>query len=198
MRIKAIAVLVLAAVASLSACTSSSPAKNVTKSDQQQGADQQQIYRTNQPIPKYDWSQYLQTLIDMEGAQVHGVATTSFFFNAGVRDPIEVCPSIGFQVPSTSELTNPLQLVSNGDYSNGGTYFQSGVIGQQDPNGAFTGNSSGSYVVCVGPGGRKWYQDAEENAHVVGGPAHWDPTKGIVMDGVPSVTPLQKGQKATK
>jgi len=70
------------------------------------------------------------------------------------------------------------------------------VPGALDPNGAFTGNSSGSYVVCVGPGGKKWYHDAEENAHVVGGPAHWDSVKGIVMDGDPTVAVLQKGQKA--
>lgn len=176
-----------------SSCSGDSP-KAVTISDQQQGASQQQIYRTNQPIPKWDWSQYLQTLIDMEGAQVHGVATTTFFFNAGVRQPIEVCPSIGFQVPSTSQLTNPWQLVGNGGHD---SYYGVGVIGQQDPNGAFTGNSTGSYVVCLA-NGHKWYEDAEENAHVVGGPAHWDDKLGIVKDGAPTVAVLQKGQKAHK
>jgi hypothetical protein len=194
MRTRALAslsVLAVAAGLSLSACSSDSP-KSVTVNDQKQGAKQQDIYRKNQPVPLYDWSQYLQTLIDMEGAQVHGVATTSFFFNQGVRQPIEVCPSIGFQVPSTSQLTNPLQLITNNDNSNGGSYLQSGVVGQQDPNGAFTGDSSGSYVVCVGPGGKKWYHDAEENTHVVGGPAHWDDKLGIVMDGDPSVTVTQK------
>lgn len=156
-------------------------------SDQQQTDTQLKRYQANQPVPQFDWSQLRQTAIDVESAQVHGVATTTFFFNLGVQHPVKTCPSIGFPVASTAQLTNPDQVVWG---SNGA----SGVVGQQEPNGVYTGESSGTYVVCVAArSGAKYISYWEGFVHTEGGPAHWDETQNmIVLDGAPTVVSKSK------
>jgi len=92
------------------------------------------------------------------------------------------CPSIGFPTPTTAQLTNPLQDVGTG-----------GPIGQLEPNGVYTGDSTGTYVVCVAPNGTKYVSYWEGDVQTEGGPAHWDDTKGqIVLDGAPTVTAKTK------
>lgn len=150
---------------------------DATTTDQQNTNAQLLRYQANQPVPQFDRSQYRQTVIDVESAQVHGVATTTFFFNLGVTAPIKVCPSIGFPVASTSQLTNPLQSQTGGP------------VAQAEPNGVFTGDSSGTYVVCVASNGQRYISYWEGDVHTEGGPAHWDYQHNmIVMDGVPTVT----------
>lgn len=184
MRKSVLAVLVGGAtVLAVAACTAS----NNDSINKDQAATNQQLdrYQANQPTPAFDWSQYRQTVIDVETAQVHGVATTTFFFNQGVQRPIKVCPSIGFPVATTSQLTNPDQLVARGYNST----TIDGVVGQQEPNGVYTGDSSGTYVVCVAPNGTKYVTYWEGFVHTEGGPAHWDDKADvIVLDGPPTVT----------
>lgn len=177
------AILALVLIAGVSACDS--PPKGVS-SDQTQTDDQLKRYQANQPIPKFDRSQFRQTAIDVESAQVHGVATTTFFFNMGVEHPVKVCPSLGFPMPSTAQLTNPEQALWG---ANGAAT----TVGQQEPNGVYTGDSSGTYVVCVAPNGTKYISYWEGFVHTEGGPAHWDnASKMIVLDGAPTVTSTQK------
>jgi hypothetical protein len=171
--------IALITVVTLAGCSSGAPS-SVTK-DQNQTNTQLNRYQKNQPIPQSDSSQYRQTAIDVELAQIHGVATTSFFFNQGVNKPYEVCPSVGFPVASTSQLTNPEQVVSAPN--NGAA-----TVAQQEPNGVYTGQSTGTYVVCVSSTGQRYVDYAEEFVHTVGGPAHWDNTTSrIVLDGEPTV-----------
>jgi hypothetical protein len=154
-------------------------------SDQNATNSQLDRYQKNQPIPGSDWSQYRQTLIDVELAQIHGVTTTSFFFNLGTDNPIKMCPSIGYPVPTTSQLTNPDQVVSAPN-------SQAASIGQAEPNGAYNGSSSGTYVVCVAPNGTKYISYWEGDVQTEGGAAHWDRTAGsIVLD---SATVTTKGR----
>ena len=121
-------------------------------------------------------------------AQIHGVATTTFFFNQGTPNPVKVCPSIGFAVPTTAQLTSPDQI-ANPSGSTGGY----GVIAQQEPNGVYTGSSSGTYVVCVSPNGVKYISYWEGDVQTEGGPAHWDKTQGLILlDGAPTVTAVTK------
>ena len=161
-----------ALIGALTACTPSA-----TSNDQKNNDAQLQKYQANQPIPQADWSQYRQSVIDITQAQIHGVATTTFQFNLGVADPIDSCPSIGFPVPSTAQLTNPDQAVSSG-----------ATVAQAEPNGVFTGDSSGTYIVCVDPNGKKYVDYWEGHVKTVGGPAHWDAAKkDIVLDGAPTV-----------
>lgn len=174
--IAAIALIVAVGAAAVG-CTDSATDKDKAATNSQ--LDQ---YQKNQPIPRSDWSQYRQTIIDVENAQIHAVATTTFFFNQGTPKPIKSCPSIGFPVPTTAQLTNPLQDVGTG-----------GPIGQQEPNGAYTGDSTGTYVICVAPNGSKYISYWEGDVQTEGGPAHWDDAKGqIVLDGPPTVTAKTK------
>jgi hypothetical protein len=150
--------------------------------DQKETNSQMQKYQAAQPVPQYDWSQYRQTLIDAQNAQVTGVATTTFFFNQGSAEPFKSCPSIGFPVPITSQLTNPDQTINHGN---------DGIapVGQAEPNGTYTGDSSGTYVVCVEKGGAKVVDYWEGFVETEGGPAHFDnASKQIVLDGNPTVT----------
>ena len=135
-----------------------------------------------QPVPKYDWSQIRQTLIDVEGAQASSVQTTSFFFMMGMAHPYLVCNSIGYPVASTTQLTNPNQVQDMG--SNNGA-----VISQMDPTGVYAGASAGTYVLCVDPDGKANVQYAEPSVHTVGGPARWNTqTQQIEFTGAPTVT----------
>ena len=152
------------------------PGDSSTQNDQNSTDALLKRLQKNQPIPDPDYSQFRQTAIDVENAQIHGVATTTFFFTHGGTKPYKVCPSIGFPVASTAQLTNPLQSVGNG-----------AVIGQMEPNGVYTGISTGTHVTCVAPDGARYYVYAEPDTHAEGGAAHWDEkTQMIVLDGHPS------------
>ncbi len=177
-----VAIVSAAALLALAACGSQ---PSSTAADQSQTNTQLSRYQANQPVPQFDASQYRQTVIDVESAQVHGVATTTFFFNLGIQDPIKVCPSIGFPVPSTAQLTNPDQVVNAGGSGSGNPGV---AIGQAEPNGTYTGDSSGTYVVCVAPSGTRYVSYWEGDVHTEGGPAHWDEQHhAIVLDGAPTV-----------
>lgn len=142
---------------------------------------QLQKYQQVQPVPQYDWSQYRQTVIDTQNAQANSVLTTTFMFNMGTADPIDTCPSVGFPVPSTAQLTSP-------DHTSNGA-----VISQSEPNGAYTGDSSGTYIVCVASDGTKYIDYWEGSVKTTGGPAHWDYDKHkVVLDGKPTVTTTTK------
>lgn len=162
---------------SLSACEGDGSA---VQADEEQANTQLARYQANQPVPLFDWSQYRQTLIDIESAQAHGVTTTTFFFNQGVPAPIKTCPSIGFPVPTTSQVTNPDQVIG----SSSGHF----IVAQMEPTGVYTGDSSGTYVVCVADDGTDYVTYWEGFVQTEGGPAHWDTDAGlIVLDGPPTV-----------
>lgn len=164
---------------SLSACSSLSHQVNTT--EQRQTAQDLQAFLQTQPIPNFGWSQLRQTLIQIERAQATTVATTSFGFEMGIQNPVWSCPSVGFPVASTTELTNPKQVVSGG---NGGG---SVTIGQIDPNGVYAGNSTGTYVLCTDAQGRPYVRYEEGYVSTVTGPAVWDAaTHQIQMVGAPT------------
>ena len=101
---KLFSLLAVLTIFALSSCSESA-----NYNDAKSTNDQQITYQNNQPVPKFDWSQYRQTVIDVETAEVNGVVTTTFMMNFGA-DPISSCPSIGFPVASTAQLTNPEQI----------------------------------------------------------------------------------------
>jgi len=178
----AIATAALAGVV-LTACGSSGSTKaTAQKVEQNQQANDSLTLIQAQPVPHFDWSQIRQTLIDIEGAQAKVVQTTSFFFQQGMDHPYLVCNSIGFPIASTTELTNPLQVAQ--DHSQ---YGGDVPIGQQDPTGVYTGQSAGTYVLCVNSAGQVEPNYAEPNVHTVAGPAAWDTkTQTIVFTGTPT------------
>lgn len=140
-----------------------------TNNDEAQTDKQLQQYQKSQPVPFYDYSQVRETILEIIDAKAHGVATTSFFFNQGVVDPILVCSSLGVPIASTTQATNPLQKVYEV------------ALNQMEPTGEYTGDSSGTYVVCaVNDDKRLAYW--EGNVANVMGTAYWNTqTKSIVI-----------------
>ena len=176
MNLKRKSLIILAAVfaffaLSAESCSTSSNTQDATATDKQLAQ-----YQKVQPIHFYEWSQYRQTLLSIGDAQAHGTATTTFFFLTGVPNPIKTCPSIGYPVATTTQITNPSQASTNG-----------ATIGLMEPTGVYTGDSTGTYVVCV-IGGKAVPTYWEGFIHTEGGPAHWDKAQGVVMnDGAPTV-----------
>lgn len=135
-------------------------------------------FEQNQPPPVRPWSQLRQNLIELETAQADTTQTTTFFFNLGIREPVQSCPSIGFPIASTSQITNPSQIVGSGG---------SNSIPQIDPNGIYSGNSTGTYVICVDAKGRAYADYWEGFVQTVTGPAVWNAKTGSVdLVGPPS------------
>jgi hypothetical protein len=183
-------IVIIAATAAVLAGCSSRQGSTSTIADSERTNQDLAILQRVQPIPQFPWSQYRQTIIDVETAEANGTATTSFFYNQGVDHPIFSCPSIGFPVPITSQLTNPDQI-QYGNRPGGGN--DAGVVGQAEPNGTYTGDSTGTYVTCIGPTGAKYYKYWEGFVGTDGGPAHFDPaSKTEVLDGPATVSVKEK------
>lgn len=135
----------------------------------------------SQPVPRFNSSQLRQNLIEIETAQANTTATTSFMFllsGAGATGPlVHSCPSIGFPIPATYQLTSPEQMEGNRD----GGYV---AVPQLEANGVYTGDTTGTYVICIGDDGRAYAFYHEGYVSVATGPAHWDTVKGeVVIDG---------------
>lgn len=139
---------------------------------------------STQPVPQADRSQVRQTLIDAQDAAIHGVATTTFFYNQGSNVPLMTCPSLGFPVAATDELTNPEKVVWPNSGSNGFT-----TMPQGEATGIYTGSaSSGTYVVCVLPDGEKQVDEWEGFVYTAGGAAHFDKASGQIVEDSSTVT----------
>lgn len=123
-------------------------------------------YQKNQPVPVFDWSQYRQNVIEIETAQARTTQTTTFEFNQGVQDPVSSCPSIGFPIASTSQLTNPDAKVPNHDLT----------LPQIEANGVYTGVSTGTYSICIDAQGKAYASYWEGFVKTVTGPAKWNTT----------------------
>lgn len=165
----------------LAAC---SHGPNAQQLEQQQQTQDTQSLDNNQPLPHYNWSMERQILIDAENASAFGAQSTSFFFIQGVRDPVFVCPSLGLGVPDTAQISNPNQIAPiSGKWGGGAT-----TLPQEDPYGIYTPpTSEGTFVVCVGAGGKPYLHRAEEFVDTVLGPARWDAaTHTEVVTGAPS------------
>lgn len=134
------------------------------------------------PTPRFQRSQLRQNLVEIVTAQAETTQTTSFFFNLGATDPVHSCPSIGFAIPTTAQLTNPEQSIRMG---NGGGGSHS--LPQVEPTGIYTGDSSGTYAMCVDANGDAYATYWEGFIMTVSGPAEWDSeTKQVVLVGPPS------------
>lgn len=116
--------------------------------DQAETNAQLQQYQAVQPVPFFNWSMMRQVLIDIYQAQNEARQTWAVIVsNTGT--PIFSCESEGYPIPVTTQLTNESQIaVTN---INGSNY--TGVVGQMEPNGTYSGNSLGTYVLCVRPDG---------------------------------------------
>lgn len=179
---KVIVALMLAAGLLLGACSDiggsgdSARAKD-EKTTEQILSDLQKAH----PLPRFDRSQLRQNLTEIVTSQAEATQTTTFFFNQGVTDPIHVCPSIGFPIPATSQLTNP-EDVGGGSGDEG--YY---TVPQVEPTGIYTGETSATYAICVDANGEAFAQYWEGFINTVAAPATWDAeNKRVELIGSPS------------
>lgn len=179
-KIIAAAVLIVALGTGVVACTDGKGPSNATQNDKNVSNKGLQDLQQAIPTPKFDYSQIRKNLVEIETAEANTTQTTSFFFNQGVADPMLDCPSIGFPIASTTELTNPEQIV-NGDNGRVST------IPLPDPIGTFPGNSTGTFVICIDAQGNPYAHYWEGFVSTVTGPATWDTTQHqVVLTGPPS------------
>jgi hypothetical protein len=182
-------ILTIAALA-LVAAGCSSTASSAQQQDRQAMADIAGRLQNAQPIPAFPWSQYRQTIIDAETAQANGTQTTSFWFArgaAGQGTPIGSCPSLGFPVPASAQLSNPESPIWRSDNSAAGGV----TVGQMEPNGVYSGPTDGTYVVCAGQGGKPYLAYVEADVITVGGPAEWKDGR-VQLTGDPTIKPGTK------
>lgn len=173
-----IAIIAIAAVLGFSAC--STQTDEATKTESDTAAEQLKQFLQSQPVPEFNYSQLRQNLIDIQTAQANATATTSFFFNLGVTDPVHSCPSIGFPIPGTFQLTSPEKPAGNRE----GGYYS---LPQLEANGVYTGDTSATTVICVDDQGRGYASYWEGFVSTVAGPAEWNSeTKTIELTGSPS------------
>jgi hypothetical protein len=169
---KYIAIGVMALALALVGC-SDVPKGQKLENKQQKAATEQLV--ANQSIPVAGYSQMRQTLIEIEKAQIAGTATTTFFFNQGVVDPVKMCSSIGTPIPNTASLSNPTQIIKR--------YDSAVAVDQMDPNGVYIPESStGTYVLCVNDNGKPYVSYWEGFVQTEYAPAVWDVDKHQIKD----------------
>ena len=170
-------ILVLIAVLALVAtgCVSGS----ARRAEQQTAEDQLTRFLQTQPVPTFTWSQLRQNLIELETSQAHTTQTTTFFFNLGIKDPIANCPSIGFPIAATYQLSSPQSATRVGGSS--GRY----ILPQLEATGVYTANTTGTYVMCTNDAGQAYAQYWEGYVMAVTGPATWQDGQ-VVLTGAPT------------
>lgn len=187
----AVPTLALSLVFGVAACgidgtTSSTVAQTGASSEAAAQTRDDNNLNTNQPVPVYKYSQMRETLINVEDIQANGENTTSFFFNQGIQNPIQTCSSIGMPVASDTELTNPQKQEIQPD---GGGYQQNNgdnVLAQADPTGVYSGQSTGTNVLCVNAQGQEYIDYWEGYVQTISGSATWNnATHTIQLLGTP-------------
>lgn len=190
MNVRRLAILATLAVSlplTATACDLFNSTPSAQKQDQQAMADIASRMQAAQPIPAESWSQYRQTIIDAETAQARGTQTTSFWFSRGAGgqgSPVGSCPSLGFPVPASAQLSNP-------DAALWGANGAAATVAQMEPNGVYTGPTDGTYVVCAGAAGKPYLTYVEADVITVGGPAEWKDGQ-VRLTGDPTIKPGTK------
>lgn len=168
------ALLLITALATLAVGCSSPADQTANEREADTVAKAQRKLAVSQPAPSDDWSQLRQNVIDIETAQINTTATTTFFFNQGIPNPIKSCESIGFPIAATNQLTNPEAIA----YAEGNVGVLS--LPQQETTGVYTGDSTGTYVICIDPSGKGRITYWEGFVQTETGQATWDRTLGQI------------------
>lgn len=123
------------------------PSSSTEAKDRKGVEEQQNIYQNRQPVPRFEFSQERDTLIQIYRLRQESRATFSTFHSNGTGDVLFACPSRGYAIAADTQLTNPLMAYS--------PYAQSSSAGvvtieQAEPNGLFSSkNTDGTWVLCV-------------------------------------------------
>jgi hypothetical protein len=103
--------------------------------------EQQLVYTSRQPVPRFDFSQDRDTMIQIYRLRNEVRPTFTVVRAAGTGTIEFECPSRGYAIPADTQLTNPL----GPQYNN-----SSIVVEQPEPNGLYSSkNTDGTWVLCV-------------------------------------------------
>lgn len=152
----------------VAACSEGGKDESVRKQEERTTAVGFERMVKSQQVPTFDYSQERQTLIDVLTMRAEGTHGTAYATTL-TGELLWWCPSVGAPVPSTYQLTNPEQIVSQRD--RGLTSIPLG-----EATGVYTGASAATWTVCLDDNGTPFGKYEEAN---VG----W--TSGVV-DGLPS------------
>ena len=131
-------------------CTPQPTGKAASAEQAKQDVQMEQFLR-NQPVPSFDWSLERHMLIQLYAARQKATNTYSVVQSEYTGKILWQCNSIGFPLPYSTQLTNPLQILRTADYQGGAA----GVVAQQEPNGLFSpATSDGTWVPCVDEKGK--------------------------------------------
>ena len=103
---------------------------------------QQQQYAKVQPVPYFDYSTQRGLLIDIYKSQNENHQTWAVVTSYSGQLVFE-CESQGYPIPASYQLTNSLRNVGTG-----------GPVAEAEPNGLFSGATSGTYVMCIRDNGQ--------------------------------------------
>lgn len=187
--IAAFAVVALALFALVS-CTSddTKTARDTFKNDRDATAQSLTKQQASQPTPVIPWSQFRQSVIDITLAKAKGTQTTSFFFLEGIGI-VGGCASIGFPVPSTAQLTAP-----EAKYPGHHNF----TVPQAESTGVYTGDSSGTYTICLNSNGKPYFNYWEGYVMSVTGTARYTPGEGVRLTGDSTATISVGKEEANK
>lgn len=104
---------------------------------------QQEQYRENQPVHRYNFSNELDVYQQIYDARVEGSISTWTVIRSNTGVILDDFSSLGFPLPYDVQLTNPLKVVDLG--AEGGV-----VIEQPEPNGLYSSkNTVATWVLVV-------------------------------------------------
>jgi hypothetical protein len=114
-------------------------------------ASQQEVYNQGQPLPLFPYSNYRETLIQLEQQLATGTPTTWTTWESYSGQPEGVCKSMGWPIPVTVQLSNPSQAQWN---TAGGSGIGGVAVGQMDPIGVYPPPSGmGTWAMCLDSAG---------------------------------------------
>jgi hypothetical protein len=172
-----LAIVGLLAVAVLTAACSSPGTNSGTVQEQKSSNQSENAAERTLPAPVFSYSEGRWVLIEAEASIALGVQTTTFFFQQGDPNPYFSCPSIGYPVANTAQLTNPQKVIP--DTNPGHPNSTSLTVGNMDPLQYYPPTSSqGTYVLCVDRQGKPYLNYSEPNVHTILGSAVWVPASG--------------------
>lgn len=168
--------LVAVAALALAACNGF----NNANSAEAGGVNTQQAqYEKAQPVPYYDYSLQRQALIDIYNAQNRNTQTWDIVTSYAGSFLFE-CEAVGWPIPVTTQLTNPWTVSNGGNIPNTGA--GNVAIGQAEPNGTYSGNTQGTYILCIRPDGKVAPVYTENNVQMFPYAVHWDAARNAIVD----------------
>lgn len=167
--------LVIGALFVLVACGGAN--SNGTNQEQATVNAQQVQYNKAQPIPFYDYSLQRQALIDIYNSQNQNSQTWDVVTSYSGQFLFQ-CEAVGWPIPAAAQLSNPSQVVE----VQGAWNKINGVVGLAEPNGIYTGNTQGTYILCSRPDGKIAPVYTENNVQMFPFPVKVDPTTGAITD----------------